>query len=191
MHNLRKLLTKEQLFTIPNFMSLFRLALVPFILWIYLTGEYSIAAALVLLSALTDIFDGVIARKFNMVSDLGKVLDPLSDKVTHIALLICLVSRYRFVWVVLGLLVVKELAVAGLGACAVKRGKSVAGAKWYGKLSTVVFEVVMVALMLFPAIPARAAFWMLVAVCAVMAFAMVMYIIFFIGWISHGPGADT
>ena len=102
MHNLRKLLTKEQLFTIPNFMSLFRLALVPFILWIYLTGEYSIAAALVLLSALTDIFDGVIARKFNMVSDLGKVLDPLSDKVTHIALLICLVSRYRFVWVVLG-----------------------------------------------------------------------------------------
>lgn len=191
MHNLRKLLTKEQLFTIPNFMSLFRLALVPFILWIYLTGEYSIAAALVLLSALTDIFDGVIARKFNMVSDLGKVLDPLCDKVTHIALLICLVSRYRFVWVVLGLLVVKELAVAGLGACAVKRGKSVAGAKWYGKLSTVVFEVVMVALMLFPAIPARAAFWMLVAVCAVMAFAMVMYIIFFIGWISHGPEADT
>ena len=191
MHNLRKLLTKEQLFTIPNFMSLFRLALVPFILWIYLTGEYSIAAALVLLSALTDIFDGVIARKFNMVSDLGKVLDPLCDKVTHIALLICLVSRYRFVWVVLGLLVVKELAVAGLGACAVKRGTSVAGAKWYGKLSTVVFEVVMVALMLFPAIPARAAFWMLVAVCAVMAFAMVMYIIFFIGWISHGPEADT
>ena len=184
MHNLRKLLTKEQLFTIPNFMSLFRLALVPFILWIYLTGEYSIAAALVLLSALTDIFDGVIARKFNMVSDLGKVLDPLSDKVTHIALLICLVSRYRFVWVVLGLLVVKELAVAGLGACAVKRGKSVV-------VMLVFIVVVMVALMLFPAIPARAAFWMLVAVCAVMAFAMVMYIIFFIGWISHGPEADT
>ena len=191
MHNLRKLLTKEQMFTIPNFMSLFRLALVPFILWIYLTGEYSIAAALVLLSALTDVFDGIIARKFNMVSDLGKVLDPLCDKVTHIALLICLVSRYRFVWVVLGLLVVKELAVAGLGALSVKRGKSVAGAKWYGKLSTVVFEVVMVALMLFPAIPARAAFWMLAAVCAVMAFAMVMYIIFFIGWISHGPEANT
>lgn len=191
MHNLRKLLTKEQMFTIPNFMSLFRLALVPFILWIHLRGEYGIAAALVLLSALTDIFDGIIARKFNMVSDLGKVLDPLCDKVMHIALLICLVSRYRFVWVVLGLLIVKELAVAGLGALSVKRGKPVAGAKWYGKLSTVVFEVVMVALMLFPAIPARAAFWMLIAACAAMAFAMVMYIIFFIGWISHGPEADT
>ncbi len=189
MHNLRKLLTKEQMFTIPNFMSLFRLALVPFILWIYLSGEYSIAAALVLLSALTDIFDGIIARKFNMVSDLGKVLDPLCDKVTHIALLICLVSRYRFVWVVIGLFAVKELAVAGLGALSVKRGRAVAGAKWYGKLSTVVFEVVMVALMLFPSIPPRAAFWMLVAACVAMAFAMIMYIIFFIGIIDHGPNA--
>ncbi len=191
MHNLRKLLTKEQMFTIPNFMSLFRLALVPFILWIYLTGEYSIAAALVLLSALTDIFDGIIARRFNMVSDLGKVLDPLCDKVTHMALLVCLISRYRFVWVVAGLFAVKELSVAGLGALSVKRGKPVAGAKWYGKLSTVVFEVVMVVLMLFPTIPPEAVFWMLVAVCAVMAFAMVMYIIFFIGWISHGPEANT
>lgn len=189
MHNLRKLLTKEQMFTIPNFMSLFRLALVPFILWIYLRGEYSIAAALVLLSALTDVFDGIIARKFNMVSDLGKVLDPLCDKVTHAALLICLLTRYRFIWLVLGLLVVKELIVAGLGALSVKRGGAVAGAKWYGKLSTVVFEVVMIALMLFPSIPAATAFWMLVAVCAVMVFAMIMYIIFFIGLINHGPDA--
>lgn len=189
MHNLRKLLTKEQMFTIPNFMSLFRLALVPFILWIYLRGEYSIAAALVLLSALTDVFDGIIARKFNMVSDLGKVLDPLCDKVTHAALLICLLTRYRFIWLVLGLLVVKELIVAGLGALSVKRGRAVAGAKWYGKLSTVVFEVVMIALMLFPSIPAATAFWMLVAVCAVMVFAMIMYIIFFIGLINHGPDA--
>lgn len=191
MHNLRKLLTKEQMFTIPNFMSLFRLALVPFILWIYLRGEYGISAALVLLSALTDVFDGIIARKFGMVSDLGKVLDPFCDKVTHIALLICLLSRYRFVWVVIGLFVVKELVVAGLGALSVKRGRAVAGAKWYGKLSTVVFEVVMIALMLFPSIPPRMVFWMLIAVCAVMAFAMIMYVIFFVGLITRGPDTES
>ena len=182
---------REEAFSIPNLLSYFRLLLIPVFIVLYVHEEFTAALITLAVSGLSDILDGRIARKYNMVTDLGKVLDPLSDKVTHIALLICLVSRYRFVWVVLGLLVVKELAVAGLGACAVKRGKSVAGAKWYGKLSTVVFEVVMVALMLFPAIPARAAFWMLVAVCAVMAFAMVMYIIFFIGWISHGPEADT
>ena len=181
MYEFRKLLTKEQVFTIPNFMSFFRLVLVPFILWIYLRGEYGIAAALVVVSALTDILDGVIARKFDMVSDLGKVLDPIADKVTHAALLICLLTRYRFIWLVFALLAFKELMMFALGTTAVRRKGKVHSAKWYGKLCTVILEVSLVALMLFPELPLGAVKAILMVCCAAMIFSLVMYTIF---WIS-------
>ena len=180
MHHFRRYLTKEQIFTVPNFMSLFRLALVPFIVWIYWRGEYVTAAGLVLLSGLTDILDGIIARKFNMVSDLGKMLDPLCDKLTHAALLLCIVRRYRYVWIVFGLLAVKELTMLVLGGIAVKRRETVHSAKWYGKLCTVIFETVMVVLMLLPDIPEQAAIAMLSLCSAAMVFSLVMYVIFFL-----------
>ena len=183
MHQFRKYLTHEQIFTIPNFMSLFRLILVPFIIWIYWKDEYDVAAALVLVSALTDILDGLIARKFNMVSDLGKVLDPLSDKVTQAALLVCLASRYSFVWFVFVLLAVKELTTFTLGTIAVKRRDKVHSAKWYGKLCTVVMETCMFLLILFPGIPANATVIMLLLCSAVMLFSFAMYICFFVSQI--------
>lgn len=180
MDSFRKLLTREQIFTIPNFMSLFRLVLVPFIIWIYLRDDYDVAAALVAISALTDVLDGLIARKFNMVSELGKVLDPVCDKLTHAALLICLITRYAYIWTLLVLLAVKELTAAILGAIAFKRGNKLHSAKWYGKLCTVVFESSMILLMLFPGLPERAVITALAICCAVMLFAMVMYTIFFL-----------
>ena len=180
MHHFGKYLTKEQIFTIPNFMSFFRLALVPFILWTYWRGEYFIAVALVILSAATDVLDGIIARKFNMVSDLGKMLDPVCDKLTHAALLLCLIRRYSYIWIVFCLLAVKELSMLVLGSIAVKRREQVHGAKWYGKLCTVIFETVMVALMLFPRLPENAVIVMLAVCSAAMVFSMVMYMIFFL-----------
>lgn len=180
MHHFRRYLTKEQIFTIPNFMSLFRLALVPFIVWIYWKGEYGAAAGLVILSAVSDVLDGFIARKFGMVSDLGKMLDPVCDKLTHAALLICLIRRYRYVWIVFCLLAVKELTMLVLGSVAVKRRGTVHSAKWYGKLCTVVFETVMVALMLFPGLSENAALGLLLLCSAVLLFSFVMYVIFFL-----------
>ena len=180
MDHFRRLLTKEQIFTIPNFMSLFRLVLVPFIVWIYVRGSYDVAAVLVLVSAVTDILDGVIARKFNMVSDLGKVLDPICDKLTHAALLICLMTRYRYVWIVFALLVGKELITATLGTIAIKRRETVHSAKWYGKACTVVFESSMILLMLFPGIPETAVMAVLTLCSAMMVFSLVMYTIFFL-----------
>lgn len=181
MHYFRKLLTKEQVFTIPNFMSFFRLALVPFILRTYLRGAYGVAAALVLVSALTDVLDGVVARKLHMVSDLGKVLDPVCDKVTHAALMICLLTRYPRVWKLFALLVVKELAMFVLGGVAVKRRGKVHSAKWYGKLCTVVLEGALIALMLLPGLPEAAVTALLGACAAVMLFSLTMYCIFWIG----------
>ena len=188
MDQFRKLLTKEQIFTIPNFMSLFRLALVPFIIWIYVRDSYDVAAVLVLVSAATDILDGVIARKFNMVSDLGKMLDPICDKLTHAALLICLLTRYRFFWILLAFLAVKELTTATLVAIAIKRRETVHSAKWYGKLCTVVFESSMILLMLFPEIPAQAVRVVFVLCCAVMLFSLIMYTLFFLRVIFSRDG---
>ena len=192
MHQFRKYLTREQICTIPNFMSLFRLALIPFIVRIYWHGEYGAAAGLVMLSAVSDILDGIIARKCNMVSDLGKMLDPVCDKLTHAALLICLMKRYRYVRWVLGLLSVKELTMLVLGGISVKRKEQVHSAKWYGKVCTVVFESVMIALMLFPKIPGRAAMALLTLCCAVLLFSFTMYVIFFLRVIrsADGPGEN-
>lgn len=180
MHHFRKYLTKEQIFTIPNFMSLFRLALVPFIVWIYWKDQYDIAVCLVFLSAMTDVLDGIIARKFDMVSDLGKMLDPLCDKLTQAALLICLATRYSYVWIVFGLLAAKELTMLVLGGIAIKRRGTVHSAKWYGKMCTVIFETVMMVLILFHNIPESWAIILLALCSAVMVFSMIMYTIFFL-----------
>ena len=168
-------------------MSFFRLVLVPFIVWICFSGEYGIGAALVLVSAATDILDGVIARKFNMVSDLGKVLDPICDKVTHAALMICLVARYAYMWFVFALLALKELTMFTLGSIAIKRRGTVQSAKWYGKLCTVILETVMIALMLFPGLPETVVIGLLCICCAAMIFSLLMYTMFWISIIRFGP----
>lgn len=88
---MNKILKKDQILTIPNFLSLVRLLLIPLIIWLYCTAEYRmISVAVIILSGLTDIADGIIARKFHMVSDFGKMLDPIADKMTQGAILLCL-----------------------------------------------------------------------------------------------------
>ena len=77
---------KNQFFTIPNLLSLVRLAMIPLLLWLYLEKrEYLWTAVVVVLSGATDIVDGIIARKYDLISDLGKALDPVADKLTQIA----------------------------------------------------------------------------------------------------------
>ena len=76
--------TRKQLFTIPNLLSLLRLCMIPLIIWLYCTQKnYALTAVVLVLSGLTDMVDGYIARRFNMVTDLGKALDPVADKLTQ------------------------------------------------------------------------------------------------------------
>ena len=128
---------QHKIITIPNILSFFRLCLIPLILWQYVGMQnYFNALYLLALSGLTDIVDGIIARKFHMVSDLGKALDPVADKLTQIAMLFCLVTRFPYMWIPLVLLVVKELFAGITGLMMVKRG-TVIGADWHGKVTTV------------------------------------------------------
>ncbi len=187
-HQFRKYLTKEQIFTIPNFMSIFRIVLLPFIIWTYWKESYDIAVALLIVSAITDALDGVIARKFNMVSDLGKMLDPLCDKLTQAALLICLTFRYRYVWLVFALLAIKDITMSFLGAAAIRHRGAVHSAQWYGKLCTVILETVMAVLILFPRIPERYVIGLLALCCAAILFSLIMYTIYLCGLIRSDHG---
>ena len=183
MHQFRKYLTKEQIFTIPNFMSFFRIVLLPFIIWTYWKGSYDVAVGLLIVSAVTDILDGVIARRFNMVSDLGKMLDPLCDKLTQAALLVCLAARYVYVWGVFALLAVKDLTMSFLGAAAIRHRGAVHSAQWYGKVCTVVLEGSMGVLILFPRLPETAVFVLLGLCCAAILLSLVLYVIYLWGLI--------
>ena len=85
---MHRLFKRDQILTIPNLLSVIRLLMIPVIVWLYCEKQdYIAAAAMIVLSGLTDIADGIIARKFNLVSDLGKILDPVADKLTQAALI--------------------------------------------------------------------------------------------------------
>ena len=118
---------KKEVFTIPNMLSLFRLVLIPIYVVIYLNAtelrEYFIAAAILAVSCLTDMIDGKIARHFNMISTLGKILDPFADKATQFTLTLCLSIKYPVLRFVLVLFVIKEGFQGIVGLVNLKRGK--------------------------------------------------------------------
>lgn len=116
--------------------------------------KHGILIGILILSAATDFLDGKIARKFHMVSEWGKLLNPAADKVTQGILLWYLFPKYAASKYVFLLFSLKETYMIAAGAKAVIREQKNDGAKWYGKLSTTVFYGIMVALFIFPEIPA-------------------------------------
>lgn len=174
---MRERLTRDQVLTIPNAMSAFRIVLIPFIIWSYWRGRVYLAVLLVALSALSDIFDGVVARKLNMISDLGKVLDPVADKLTHAALLICVAVSNRYAWYLFGLLAVKEITMFIVGFVVFRRNDYVHAAQWHGKLCTVVVESSMMVMMLFPGLPDGLGNAIISLCAATMVFSFVLYLV--------------
>lgn len=148
---------KQEIFTIPNLLSLFRLLLLPVYVCIYLNAsepyEYITAGSIMAVSCLTDMVDGKIARHFNMISTLGKILDPLADKVTQFTLTICLSLKYPPLRPVLILFVVKETFQLVVGFIHLRRGKMLPGALMAGKVCTTILFVSLIAMVLFPAMP--------------------------------------
>ncbi len=147
---------KKDLFTIPNVLSLFRLVLIPFYVIIYLRADkpedYFLSAAILAVSCLTDLIDGKIARHFNMISNTGKILDPLADKATQFTLILCLTIQlqYPVLLFLTGLFVIKELFQAIAGFIILRKGKILKGALIAGKVSTAVLFVSLILLVLIP-----------------------------------------
>lgn len=183
---MKKRLSKKDILTIPNMMSFLRIALIPLYLWLYCIEKAIIPAVCVLVfSGITDILDGIVARRFNMVSDFGKFIDPVADKLTQGALMLSLSVNFPDIWPLFFIFVIKEFTMALLGLIVLEKTDTVNSAQWFGKATTVVLEVSMAILLLFPHIPTAFADG-LFALCSAMAiFSLLMYSIFYIGLLTE------
>jgi len=168
--------TLKEAFTIPNILGYFRLLLIPFFAMEYMKGHYLQAGFLAVLSGLSDLVDGWFARKFNQVTDLGKVLDPLADKLTQGVAVFLLTDRFPLMLMLVAIWFVKE----GYMAFAMfynykKHGVRLDGAKWYGKLCTWVLDCTMVGLLLLPAVSEPVANILIVVCAFFMLFSLHLY----------------
>lgn len=172
-------ISAKEIFSIPNIMGYFRILLIPVFCYLYFTAktdrDYLVVAALVLLSTITDFLDGLVARKCNMITRLGKFIDPVADKLTHGALVVCLASKYKLMIPLVLLMIIKEGFMAVMGVIKLKKGKKLDGAMWFGKACTAILFTVTFVLLL-PFVPVQAANGLILFCMAFMLFTLVMYI---------------
>ena len=128
---------------IPNILTMLRFVLIPFILYFLSIDNYILTFVFLTLSGITDVLDGFIARKFNFITDFGKLIDPLADKATQLLTLGALVLKNIIPLWILGLLVLKEFVMIA-GASFLYGKELVVSSKWYGKLATVLIYVAIV-----------------------------------------------
>jgi len=183
---------KKDILTVPNLLSLFRLLLIPVYIMIYLNADsnsdYYIAAGILAVSCLTDLIDGKIARHFNMISNVGKILDPLADKATQFALILCLTMKYPVLLILVGLFIVKESFQLIQGFMILRKGQILSGALLSGKISTTVLFVSLIFMVMFPDIDMRVIYILTGIDC-------VFLLISFIGYariyFTHSPMIQT
>lgn len=161
-------MTKKDIWTIPNILSYFRILLIPVMVLCFLYVENSWAAVTVIvISGITDVADGFIARRFNMVSDFGKFIDPVADKLTQTAMAGCLLLRYPLMWLLFALMILRESCLFIWGYLALRKNDYMTGAKWYGKCSTVLVYGLMFFLFLLPKMGMAATVMILIGSAAV------------------------
>lgn len=148
---------KKEICTIPNLLSLFRLVLIPVYVFIYLNADsamdYFVAATILAVSCLTDLIDGKIARHFGMISNVGKILDPLADKATQFTLIICLSVKYPVLIGLVILFVIKEGFQLIAGAVNLRKGIMLKGAQLSGKICTTVLFISLIVMVMMPELP--------------------------------------
>jgi len=163
---------------IPNFLTLFRLLLIPAMLYYLFTDNLKIALIIYILASATDVIDGYIARKFDMITDIGKILDPLADKLLQFAALIGLwYSKIIPLWVLI-VFFCKEI-IMGIGCFKLMlKDNVIVQAKWFGKLSTCTFFLAIIVSMLsryFVVLDPYPVILMIIAL-AMAVFALIMYL---------------
>ena len=183
--------SRKDLFTIPNLMGYFRIILIPIFMAVYIgadsRADYIAAAVILGISGLTDCFDGKVARHFNMITEWGKVLDPVADKLTQAAVFISLSFRYPTMRYLVILFVVKEMFMGIMGAVMLKKGSMMDGARWYGKLCTAVLYGAMFMLLLVVDLSYFAA-GLIISICIIMnVFSFACYIVYYVRVLMNKP----
>ena len=168
--------TENNIITIPNLLSLFRLILIPVIIWLYwFRKDYFPAGVLLIISGLTDLADGYIARHFNAVSNVGKILDPIADKLTQAAMLFCLVTRFPLMAAPFGFLVIKEVFIGTTGLLMIRKTGKVVGADFHGKVATTLLYAMMILHIFWIDIPSAVSAVSILICLVSMAFTLLTY----------------
>ncbi|MDY4889032.1 MAG: CDP-alcohol phosphatidyltransferase family protein [Sphaerochaetaceae bacterium] len=140
-------------FSIPNIMGYFRILLIPVFVTLFLKArtsrDYFVCGIIIAVSYATDVLDGLIARRFNQITELGILIDPVADKLTQFAILFMLLLINLNLIPLFILFIVKEGFMGVMGLIMMRRGKKLQRAEWFGKLSTGVFDIGMIAILLF------------------------------------------
>ena len=169
-----KALSKQTL-TLPNLLSVLRIMMIPPIVHSFLKGHLWLCGLLIVLSGVTDVADGWIARRFSMVSNLGKVLDPIADKLTLAAILALLTTVHPGVMPLFVILILREAVMAATGLACVMQTGMCHSARWHGKASTAVLYASGLIHILWQEIPAAASY-ILIVLCAVLQlFSLALY----------------
>lgn len=176
-------INKKELLTVPNILCYFRILLIPVFVVLYLNAnsrsDYFLAAGAALVASLTDLLDGKIARKYNQITEFGKFIDPLADKLMQGAMLLVLIIRVKWMWLLVGLFIVKEGFMGVAGFIMLQKGKKLDGAKYIGKICTTVLYSVMFILICFPSLVDShiTAVYLMMILCAVfMLLSLISYI---------------
>ena len=176
---------KKDILKIPNLLSLLRLGLIPIYISIFLNArslrDYWLAGGILALSCLTDLVDGYIARKYDLITTLGKLLDPIADKFTQLVLTICLSMKYPVLWPVLILFLIKEFFQFFAALAHYRQGKALDGALMSGKICTCVLFGGFTLLMFIPNMPDNVINLIAFADGICLSFAFIQYIFAFFG----------
>lgn len=151
---------------IPNILTVFRIFLIPFIIISIVKENFLLAIILFTISSISDILDGIIARKFNFISTFGKLMDPVADKLTQISIVCTLgLKKVIPIWI-FGALILKELIMMIGGLYLYKRKDFVVYSKWYGKCTTVLIYIAVISSFLIEAVPSLGKKFCIFGYCA-------------------------
>jgi len=192
-YNKSKKVDWAYIFTVPNILCYFRIALIAPMLYFFFKArtmdyaeEYTIsAAACLVLSGLSDFFDGMLARKLNQVTELGKMLDPVADKLTLFAVGICVVFIEPAVIPVIALLILKDFLMLIGASYMLKNHVKPCASKWYGKVGTFLFYISVGLIVLFDLILGMGEKFRIFAVilltitAIMMIYSLIRYFLFF------------
>lgn len=186
---------KKDILTIPNLLSLFRLFLIPVYIIIYLNAtepkDYFLAGSILAVSCLTDMIDGQIARRFNMISNFGKFLDPLADKMTQLALTVTLSIRHPVLRFLLLPFLAKEIFQAVTALLLYRKGKGLPGAILPGKICTTVLFISFILLVLMPEMNIHYVHFLVMLDTFFLCYAFISYIFAFFGRNSKVQDLDS
>lgn len=170
---------------VPNALSVLRLLVIAPFVYFYLQGEIVWAVAMLVISGLSDMFDGMIARHFNQITALGQMLDPLADKLTQGAVAICMAIRYPPLIPVLIIFVVKEFSMITAACILLKKKKNPGPSQWYGKAATIMFYITFILIVIqelfqFQAVSNSVVMGLLILTAVMMLYALLRYFLVFL-----------